>query len=53
LNIPATGYYRLNSGLNGTYLKFPVVVNQKYIDSIKGGIGTLSKNWIETNSDGQ
>jgi hypothetical protein len=27
VSIPNSGYYRMNSGLNGTYLKIPVVVN--------------------------
>lgn len=53
VNIPNSGYYKMNSGLNGTYLKIPVVVNKEYIDSAKEGVGTLSNNWIETDNDGQ
>jgi hypothetical protein len=43
-------YYRLNSGLNGTYLKFPVIVNTAYktkVSDILGSSHSLGRNWID------
>lgn len=52
LNIPSNGYYRLNTGLNGTYLKIPVIVNNKYIEDIDARVARrLGENWININNN--
>jgi hypothetical protein len=54
--IGTTDYYRLNSGLNGTYLKFPVIVDNAFISSlskyISGSVAgaSLSKNWLNVSN---
>jgi hypothetical protein len=54
--IGTTDYYHLNSGLNGTYLKFPVIVDSAFISKVSSyltgnnGGASLVKNWINVSS---